>query len=51
MKPVDVFGWKHRFQDLLVVNVVGEGELNNEAVDVRIVVELTHDAQQVGLGD
>ena len=25
--------------------------MDNEAVDVRIVIELTHDAQQFGLGD
>ena len=51
MEAVHVFGGKHRFKHRLIVNVVGEGELDNEPVDVRIVVEVMHHLEQCILCD
>ena len=51
MESIHVFGGVHCFEDGLVVDVVGEGELDDESVDVRVVVQLLDHGKKVVLGN
>ena len=51
METVHVLVGVHRFQHRLVVNVVGEGELHDEPVHGRVVIQGTDRVQQRLLRD
>ena len=51
MKPVDVLGGVDGADHAALVDVSGERQLHQDAVDRRVGVELGDEGQQVGLGE
>ncbi len=47
MKSIDVFVRIDRQQDLSLIKVFGQGQLNENAVDFRVVVHLFNKSQQL----
>ncbi|MPN34500.1 hypothetical protein SDC9_181994 [bioreactor metagenome] len=50
MEAIHVLGGRDGLDDLVVVNVLGQRQLHQDAVDARVVVQRFHAGQQFGLG-
>jgi hypothetical protein len=51
METIYVLFRQDGFGDLLLIDVLGQGQLNDESVNSGIVVQLVHHAEQFFLGD
>ena len=51
MEAVDIFGGVDRFEDFLCVNLCGERELDEDAVDVVAAIQIFDDGEQFAGAD
>jgi len=51
MQPVDIFMWRDLLERGLRIEAVGQGQLQQDPVDARIVRERRDSPVQIGLGD
>jgi len=50
MEAIDVFRWVDGIDDDLVVQMVRQGQLDENPVDVIVAVELEDQREEIGLG-
>ena len=50
MKTIHIFEGRNGFDHLVGIDVVGQGQLNQNAMNSRVLVEGRHAGQQLGLG-
>ena len=51
MEAIDILFWADRFDDALLINVLGERKLDDEAVNFGIAVETVDFAEELLFGD
>ena len=51
VEAIDILLWADRFDDALLVDVLGEGELDDEAVNFGIAIEALNLAEELLFGD
>ena len=50
VKTVHILCGRDGFQDLVLVDVTGQGQLYNKPIDIRIVIEIVNGLQQLFFG-
>ena len=50
VEAVHILGGRDGFNDLVIVNVLGQGQLHQNAVNAGVVVQRCHAGQQLGFG-
>ena len=51
VEAIDILFWADRFDDALLIDVLGEGKLDDEAVNFGIAVETVDFAEELLFGD
>ena len=51
MESIDILTIVDSLDDLLLVNVLGLGQLNDETIDIAIAIQVIHTCQKLSLSD